>query len=284
MTVAAGCVPYEPDMGCVTPEEWADYTDELRERATALAWAAMRHLTGGLVGNCPVLIRPCRRGCTRTDTDQRGPGWSPVIRDGAWYNIGCGCTGDCSCGELCEVEFPGYVAAIGGVWLGGAQLDRTAYRVDNGRLLVRQDGDCWPLCQDMSQPWDGEDAFSVVYVPGVWPGVDGLWAAGILAAEFAKACSGGKCRLPSSVTALNRQGVSMEFSEGMFAGGNTGIREVDAYILSVNPHHLSRPSLVWSPDIKQARWRMTTFTGAPIPPTAGPFSWDFSPDFVVSAP
>jgi hypothetical protein len=140
------------------------------------------------------------------------------------------------------------------VTIDGATLDQSAYRIDNSHLLVRTDGECWPLCQDMNLDPSEPGTFAVTYVPGIVPGSAGLWAVGLLALEFAKACTGGKCRLPSSVTSISRQGVSMEFSEGMFAGGMTGIREVDAYVVSINPNHLVQPPRVWSPDLKQPRY------------------------------
>ena len=99
----------------------------------------------------------------------------------------------------------------------------------------------------------------VTYVPGLVPGAGGQWAAGVLACEFAKACTGAKCRLPSSVTSVARNGVAMEFDNGLFSNGLTGIREVDAYLLSINPHGLRTPSLVWSPDAPSAQHRYTTW-------------------------
>jgi hypothetical protein len=250
------CVPWTTDPGC-EKAEWDQFPPEAQERGLSLAWAAMRHLSGGRVGNCPVMARPCRKGCAGASVSYDGTGTfiNPSLVNGAWVNNACGCgTDGCSCVTVCEVSLPGQVARIDAVWLAGARLDPTAYRVDNGHLLVRQDGDCWPLCQDMTQPWDGLDAFTVVYTPGIVPDDAGLWAAGLLAYEFTKACTGGKCRLPSSVTSLARQGVSYEFTQGMFAGGVTGLREVDAYIQSINPHHLSQPSRVWSPDVRQPRY------------------------------
>ena len=63
------------------------------------------------------------------------------------------------------------------------------------------------------------DTFSVTYLNG-YP-VDGLgaYAAGVLAMEFAKACTGGKCRLPAGVTSVARQGVSLQIATGAFPAG-----------------------------------------------------------------
>lgn len=250
------CIPWEADLGCVGDEEWSGFDSDAQERASELAWASLRHLTGQRVGNCPVMARPCGSGYST----RPGMVMSPYVSGGSWFNVVCGHTGGCGCTEIAQIAFPGPIARIDSVHLDGALLDPDAYRVDNGHLLVRQDGEGWPLCQDMNVPWDGPGAFAITYVPGIEPGPAGLWAAGLLTVEFARACAGGKCRLPNSVTSLARQGVSMTFSEGMFAGGNTGIREVDAYVLSVNPNHLKQPSRVWSPDQPAAR-----YSGVPTP-------------------
>ncbi len=261
-------VPFDADLGCVDQDEWANYSDALQTRAEALAWSTLRHLTGGLVGNSPVLARPCRSGCDGYDGYYGfgyGPGFRPVNRGGRWFNVGCGCSGSCSCVEIEQITLPGSVAVVQTVWVDGVALDSSDYRLDNGHLLVRTDGGMWPLCQNMNLNHTEAGTFAVQYVPGVHPGATGAWAAGILTAEFAKACNGQKCRLPSSVTSVSRQGVNMDFSEGMFAGGQTGIREVDAYILSVNPKHLHQPPRVWSPDSAGSQ---TRYSAVPVPPPA----------------
>src|SRR4029077_1489144 len=97
------------------------------------------------------------------------------------------------------------------------------------------------------------------YVPGIIPDASGLWAAGVLASEFSKACQGAKCRLPSSVTTITRQGVTMTMDEGMFSNNLTGIREVDAYLISINPNAHRIPPMVWSPDVP---WVKHRFQGA----------------------
>lgn len=248
-----GCVPYQMDTGCAP--EWSTLDPDLQERAEALAWSTVRLLTGGRVGSCPVLMRPCvPRMCPAC------AGWydylslRPYIWEGRVYNAyPCGQDG-CSCPPVSEVRFPGPVAAVSQVLIDGAPLDEGAYRLDEGRLLVRTDGSEWPSCQDMSAPVDQPGTFAVSYTPGVLPGPDGLWAAGVLAHEFSKACQGAKCRLPSSVASVSRQGVSMEFDNSMFSNGLTGIREVDAWVLSVNPNRLRNPPRVWSPDAPAHRW------------------------------
>jgi hypothetical protein len=114
----------------------------------------------------------------------------------------------------------------------------------------------------MTAPVGGIGAFAVTYFNAWRP--DGLaeWIAGIMAVEFAKSCTGGKCRLPAGVQSISRLGVSMEIPSGMFEQGLTGIREVDAWIRLWNPYQLKSASRVWSPDIGKAR-RTTSWPVTP---------------------
>lgn len=72
----------------------------------------------------------------------------------------------------------------------------------------------------------------------------------LLVSEFWNACRGGKCRLPKRVQSISRQGVSMQMVDpvALFENMQTGISEVDLWITAVNPHRLSAPSAVSSPD------------------------------------
>lgn len=260
------CLPWDPNFDCCP--EWETYDEGLRLRAVSLAWSSIRALTAGRVGNCPVVLRPCLSPdvCTACF----GPSWlSPFIdASGNWRNAACRREGSCSCCTMCEIHMPGSVAMVAQVRLDGYILDRQLFRVDNGNILVRQDGMCWPSCQNLGAPAGSIGTFEITYIPGIYPTEAGLWAAGVLACEFAKACTGAKCRLPSGVTQLTRQGVSMELSGAMFPGNSTGIREVDAYVASVNPNGLKVPPMVYSPDLSKDRHRITTSTAIrnPAPP------------------
>jgi len=248
------CVPWGIDSSCC--EEWGDLDPGLQNRAEELAWSTLRTLTGGRIGNCPATIRPCLTAPCNVCTEE----WvRPQIRDGQWYNTVCG-TPRCSCERLCEIVFPGPIAAVVSVDLGGDELPLSEFRVDNGNRLVRQDGECWPSCQNLTAASGEPGTLTITYIPGIAPTDAALWAAGTLACEFSKACQGGKCRLPTGVTALSRQGVSFTISSGMFPDGMTGIREVDAYLTSVNPNALRVPPMVWSPDVPWARHRYQTPT------------------------
>ena len=257
----ATCLPWEATMLCCP--DWDGLDEGLQMRASSLAWSAMRGLTGGMVGGCPVLERPC------LDEDPcevcMGGTWRPYIdSNGEWKNCMARRNMTCSCCTMSEIELSGRVAMLEYVTIDGYFLDLRTFRIDNGYKMVRQDGLGFPRCQNMGAPAGAIGTMVVSYFPGFIPTEAGLWAAGVLACEFAKACSGGKCRLPGGVVALARQGLSMEIVSSMFEGGTTGIREVDNYIGSVNPHKLKTASAVWSPDLPRSRNRITTWE-APIP-------------------
>lgn len=247
------------DTTCLT--NWEDYPPAVQAFAEAMAGQTLRALTGYQVGGCPITVRPCLRGCEGSSY-LIAPVWqgsfpgawmSPHIGpSGGWVNS-CGCQGDCSCSSLCEVRLAAPVGEIVEVLLDGVELDPLAYRVDDGNLLTRVDGGCWPSCQDMAADCDSEGAFCVTYL-NAHP-VDGLGAvaAGVLAGEFAKACSGKACSLPRGVTEISRQGVTFSVSAGVFPDGLTGLTTADAFIRRWNPHTLKLPPRVYSPDLRNPR-------------------------------
>jgi len=230
----------------------------------------LRNWTG--YGTCPVLLRPCRSDCdsfssfwgygpftrgTASRKSSQGFGWGPVLINGQWYNLGCGvCGDDCSCsgGGAAALRLPGPVAAITTVLVGGAPLLASAYRVDNHALLVRTDGGAWPTCQDMSEPADGPNAFSIDYLHGIEVPVGGQLAAGALACELAKAATGDtSCQLPRRIQTIARQGLTTSFLDSMddLDEGRTGIWLVDSWVASVT--NSPQRGRVYSVDIPRPR-------------------------------
>lgn len=264
--VDTSCVP-DWDAWEVPPDPEADppvvgvplYTAEQKARAVALAGQSLRLLTGFRVGGCPITVRPCGPGCSEQNWRTYpvgGPGstpWFPVNLGGTWLNVSCGCAGGCDCTSLREVRLYGPASGVVEVKVDGSVLDPSDYRLDGGGVLVRTDGGTWPLCQNLSAPDTEPGTWSVTYTPGA--PVDGLgaYAAGLLAGQYVRACTGGQCDLPSSVTRIVRQGVELTLGVGAFPEGKTGIREVDAWLEAVNPHALKAPSSVMSPDRRPPR-------------------------------
>lgn len=236
------------------------YSEADKARAIAYAGQSMRLLTGFRVGGCPITVRPaaerCRERTWRTYPVMGSAPWTPVSIGGHWINLACGHGGGaCGCLGAREVRLYGNPgrSSIVEVKVDGMVLDPTAYRLDPGALLVRLDGEPWPMCQDLAKADTEPGTWSVTYTPGV--PVDGLGAAaaGRLAAEFVKACADGQCDLPVTVTQVVREGVTLTLGVGAFPGGRTGIREVDAYLERWNPHGLTTPSTVHSPDVRRPR-------------------------------
>jgi hypothetical protein len=101
--------------------------------------------------------------------------------------------------------------------------------------------------------------FLVTYYRGVAPNALLDFAAGVLAQEYALACLGSECRLPSNVTAITRQGVSYQMNADPFVNGFTGIDEVDAVLRIYNPYGLRSAPVIASPDARP-RGRVTTWS------------------------
>jgi hypothetical protein len=253
----AGC-NWPLDPGCLE-DEWAALTPDLQERSQALAGATLRRLTGYRVGGCPVTVRPCKTGCSNgllspLYSMQYGSFQPHINPAGYWVNS-CGCLTDCACSTVCEINLPVPASEVYAVKVNGSVIPSTDYRLDSeGRLVWTGAGACpWPACQDLSKPDTAAGTFSVRYLNSHPVDKMGEVAAGVLAMEFARACTGGVCRLPSNITNISRLGVTMEIEPGSFPNGLTGIREVDSYVMLWNPEGLRQRAGVWSPSTRNPR-------------------------------
>lgn len=256
------CYPDTTDWGCaLTPAEVADLDPVIRARSEMLAWNSLQRLTGQRLALCPIAVRPCAARCNpgvwQEATVTGFPSDGPYISGGRWYN-GCGCqrADTCSCGPIPEISLPH--PEVSGpiiVKIDGAVLASSAYRIDNGNRLVRTDGGVWPMCQDMVADDTEVNTFSVSYYPGVGPDDALNFAAGLLAVEWYKACTGKDCRLPDGVRRVQRQGVNFEVPADMFTNGLSGIREVDNIVGIYNPYRLATPTALFNPDARRGRIR-----------------------------
>ena len=240
------------------------------EAATAYLWT----WTGKVYGLCPVTVRPCRADCPEFTT-YRGAGhpdpllptygWGPALVGGVWRNVRCGvCRGDgCSCDTVEAIELPGPIHSIDQIRIDGEVLDPSAYRVDDRRRLVRDDGEGWPDCQDLGKPAGEPGTWTVTYRWGVPVPKGGQIAAGVLACQLAKALRGdSSCELPQRVQTVTREGVTvgiLDPFEGL-EGGRTGLWVVDSWVASVT--QAPARSTVHSPDARR-RPPVTTYRGAP---------------------
>lgn len=257
------------DVTCVA--NWADYSPEVRAAATEWATYILWALSGRQYGTCTVTVRPCGPKCSgpmgyvtypvnASGAVGGGSPWMiPWIDNGLWRN--CGCTGGCSCEAACQVALPGPVAAVVAVTVDGLVIDPAAYRMDYVRgipVLVRTDGLCWPDCQDMNAGLTEEGSFGITFRQGIAVPQAGRLAAGQLAGEFAKGCTGGECSLPQQLSSLSRNGVEVSIVDPnlILDQGFTGIANVDLWIRAVNPAAKAQRSRVYSLDRAPVRYAL----------------------------
>lgn len=217
--------------------------------AEMAAGATMRMLTLYRVGGLPITVKPQVKTCCRPFTGgQSGNSYLPfypvLLNSGAYAN--CWCAADCGCESLPYVNLVVPVGRIDQVVVDSVILSPNAYYVENGNRLVRADGGSWPACAE-------DNTFTVTYLNGYEVDVLGQAAGGLLAAEYLKLLTNGKCRLPRGVTNISRQGMDFEVSAGMFPNGVTNIPEVDVYIMQWNPNGLRTRPMVYSPDLPPHR-------------------------------
>jgi hypothetical protein len=244
---------------------WDDYPQATQDSALWLASTYLWAATGRQYGPCPVTVRPMqRRGSPVQYQDfplypgqaASGP-TGPFLFAGQWFNQSCATA---CCRTSCALVLRGPVAEIIDVLIGDEEVSPSTYRVDvsgGAWLLVREDGTCWPSCQNASAPAGDPDTFTVTYALGrALPEALAI-ATAILACEYAGSISGGECRLPVQMTSLSRQGVEVQVSPPEPATGETGIPEVDRVVWSLNPSRRQSPPQLLSLDLPEACDRMT---------------------------
>lgn len=274
---ACGCTVWPlvaeclPDCWSADPAKWTP----LQRWAVEAASAILRRLTAGIYNFCPITIRPCRRGCGperfRNLADPLALPWTPALIDGRIYNLTCNtCRDECGCGPVSEIILDPPATAIAQIKVDGSVLPNTAYRVDNWRRLVRLDGGKWPDCQQLNLPDTQPGTWSVTYWTGNIPDAGASFALTDLAVEYWKACQGKQCALGENVRQVARQGITYDLDTvyESIREGRTGLKRVDMWIFSVNPHGLRRRFRVYSPDI--ATNRVTTWPSPTAPSLPGP--------------
>lgn len=277
-TTVGPCAGWDLDYGC--DPNWDTYSPSLQAAATSYASTVLWAATGRRFGLCTRTIRPCGMDCTGGNLGGWGWGggyywsegtWLPYIGfDGLWRNCWCGCNGTpgcCQCQVDCQVYLPGPAAAVLSVTVDGEVIDPATYRIDNGIWLVRTretsdeaNPPCWPEFQDYNVD-SGNHTFIITYQQGLPVPAPLQRAGGELASEYAKACLGLPCRLPSRTTSIARQGVTISLTDVnvLLEKGLTGVATVDQLIRTYNPSGLVSALRVSSPDTE--RIRETTWFG-----------------------
>jgi hypothetical protein len=212
-------------------------------------------------GVCHDVIRP--QAVWRTD--ERAGQWWPVtngaaIERGSWGFCSCNRPRSTGCTRLPEIKLPGapvdpasVVVKIDGVtYLPADNL----FRIDDGKYLVRLDGEGWPCCQDMRADVDDPEAhtFEVAYDYGSLPPIGGVRAAASLGCQLALSTASdaslqGKCRLPKRITSITRQGMTIAVLDPftVFKDGLTGLADVDLWLSSIRFGAKSRRSAILVP-------------------------------------
>lgn len=242
------------------PITWTCDVSTASPAVTALAVTSATEvlyaLSGRRFGVCEVTSRPCREECYDTPFYTDLLPWTgsypmPALIGGSWFNLACGgCGRNCSCSTVSEVILPSPVFQIVQVKVDGTPLATGSYRLDNNRILVRTDGNVWPLCNDLSRDDTEVGTWSITAQYGEpIPDLAQL-AMGELACEIVRAATGGDCRLPPGVTQLVRQGVTISYPDvgELLKNGRTGLYLVDLFLATYNPNALKRRSRVYAVD------------------------------------
>jgi hypothetical protein len=265
---SGGVGPCAWELGSGCSPDWDTYSTQLKADATAYATLVLWSATGRQFGLCPMTVYPCGRDYSGYGWGDGAWGWSwyegtfvPYIWGGQWFNAYCGCgLPSCfACKPRCAAYLPGPVASIVQVTLNGVVIDPSTYRVWDQQWLTRKSDTttpaadvCWPRCQSFNAI---SPAFEVIYLRGTPVPVALMSAAKTLAGEYAKACLGQDCQLPSRVVNIARQGVtvSLQDIDTLLRDGFTGIVTVDQVIHQLNPHSLKSRTRLYSPDVQNAR-------------------------------
>lgn len=179
----------------------------------------------------------------------------------------CGCisASSCSCIAPYSLELrPTPVTQIVSVKIDGDTLDDSAYKLLDFHTLVRTDGYSWPKWQRLDRDVTQAETFEVQYAYGVAPPPAGKLAAAVLTCELIQARSDdGVCRIPDTARRITKQGISYEQVDiAELQAGLSGLREVDLFLRSVNPHGVSMGAAIASPDVG-AYARRETWEAAP---------------------
>lgn len=240
------CVP------CLDQIAYIDFDTYLQQASELLYQLSGQQFSG----ICTETIEPCSQRFSGHPT-QFEPFMTAPIRhlhpQSPFPWTGCGHDNPCGCPGFPAIQIPRIdVIDVISVTLTNSSGDVITYTAYDGvfelegDFLLRVDGDRWPTC---------DPDFTVTYEFGTAPPTSGVQAAAVLACELLLACNpealpDAKCRLPRNISSISRQGVSVIFerltrNRGPF---RFGIWEIDVFLEAYNPHGVSAPSVVMSPD------------------------------------
>lgn len=146
------------------------------------------------------------------------------------------------------------VVSVDGVTIDGENVDPAEWLIVEDRAVIRAGGKSWPLWQRLDRPLGQPQTWGITITGGVAIPSTGVLAARVLAVEFAKApawLDDDSCRLPKRLQSINREGMSAVVLDPFtfLQQGGFGIYEVDTFINTENPNHLTRDAKVLNPDL-----------------------------------
>lgn len=234
------CTPWathEDAIGpCATYDVDPDELDLCMQIATDILW----NLTGRQwPGICTDTIRPQAQW---KKWDGPPMWWASALAQGVadspWGWCSCHRGRETGCARVPELKLPSGPVDPSSVvvMLDGEEFSE--WRVDDGRYLVRTDGDQWPCCQDLLLPDTALNTFSVTWNFAHNPPSAGRRMAAVYGCQIAMAFDptlNGQCKLPARVKAVTRQGVSVGAvdPETLVEKGQVGIPTVDAWVASI---------------------------------------------------
>lgn len=245
------------DDGCGSRLDGVD--PALVTRGLALAQEVLYRLSGErFPGLCTDVVRPCglTPGASWTRRALYSSAYGPVW--GAWgWRQGWGRCGHAS--DACGVSTLPRVAlgrvpvvSVDAVWVDGSLLAASSYRIEDGRYLVRVDGDGWPCCQRLDRDYLTESStFAVEFTFGREADAAAVAALMAYAPEVILALCDDTtdCRLPARVQTITRQGVTATVVDPLdfLDNDRTGVVVVDAWLKAVNPRGRRGVARVSSP-------------------------------------
>jgi hypothetical protein len=193
--------------------------------ALATASAIMTRLSAYSAGLCEAELRPL--------------GLCPSCR--TWC-----CGGADSLSLLGPEGLP--VETVVQVRLGADPYDDATWHFDaESKVLYRVPPDVWPRKDEKWSAIGEGEAFVVDTTVGSAPDAWALDVCARLTKELVLSCTGSKCRLPSNVTTVTSQGITVRLRDEEI---NTFIPELGAWVHAMNPYGARLPAKVFSPEVR----------------------------------
>lgn len=157
------------------------------------------------------------------------------------------------------VTLPGFpIVDVEMISIDGTDLDPSEWLIVEDRSVIRTGNKSWPLWQRIDRPLGEAQTFGIRYTFGTAVPPEGTLAARVFGVEIGKSpafLDDKSCRIPKRLQQITREGMTAVIIDPFqfLDKGGFGIYEVDTFINSTNPHHLSRDAKVLNPDLLGAQ-------------------------------